>query len=180
MKIDAPDKQLEKELIQSAYKHVRDRKNLFTLIDEAHLLDMNTLRKLRLLFDKFPPKNNLILFGQPELLHQLVMQVNADLKSRVTYSANLLPLNDFDLEAFIQRELEIVKLGINTFDERAIEIILRHAQGNLRLCCHLCYGSLVEACRENKITVTIRHVNNVLIQPHWRSHEQLREMVREI
>ncbi|AJQ94750.1 hypothetical Protein YC6258_02712 [Gynuella sunshinyii YC6258] len=67
--------------------------------------------------------------------------------------------------------LEIVKLGINTFDEGAIEIILRHAQGNLRLCCNLCYGSLAETCRENKMTVTIRHVNNVLIQPHWSSHE---------
>jgi MSHA biogenesis protein MshM len=58
MKIDAPEKQLEKELIQTAYKHIRDRKTLYTLIDEAHLLDMNTLRKLRLLFDKFPPKHN--------------------------------------------------------------------------------------------------------------------------
>ncbi|MEJ2756357.1 MAG: hypothetical protein P8104_11160, partial [Gammaproteobacteria bacterium] len=30
---------LEKELIQTAYKHIRDRKTLYTLIDEAHLLD---------------------------------------------------------------------------------------------------------------------------------------------
>ena len=174
MKVEAPEKQREKELIQTAYKHIRDRKTLYTLIDEAHLLDLHTLRKLRLLFDKFPPKHNLVLFAQPELLHQLAMQVTAELKSRVTYSANLLPLNDYDLEQFIQRELESVKLGINTFDEGAIGVILRHAEGNLRLCCHLCYGSLIEACRENKMTVTIRHVNNVLVQPHWRSHEQVR------
>jgi MSHA biogenesis protein MshM len=70
------------------------------------------------------------------------MQVNADLKSRITHSVNLLPLNDYDLEQFIQRELEIVKLSINTFDEGAIEVILRNAQGNLRLCRNLCYGSL--------------------------------------
>ncbi|MEJ2043491.1 MAG: hypothetical protein P8X74_16890 [Reinekea sp.] len=50
--------------------------------------------------------------------------MNADLKNRITYSVNLLPLNDYDLEQFIQRELEIVKLGINTFDEGAIEVIL--------------------------------------------------------
>ncbi|MEJ2045954.1 MAG: hypothetical protein P8X89_22075 [Reinekea sp.] len=173
MKIDAPEKELEKELIQTAYKHIRDQKTLYPLIDEAHLLDINTLRKLRLLFDKFPPKHNLIWFGQPELLHHLAMQVNADLKIRITYSVNLLPLNDYDLEQFIQRELEIVKLGINTFDEGAIEVILCNAQGNLRLCRNLCYSSLVEACRENKMAVTIQHVNNVLIQPHWRSHEQL-------
>lgn len=173
MKIDAPEQQLEKELIQTAYKHIREQKTLYTLIDEAHLLDMPTLRKLRLLFDKFPHKHNLVLFGQPELLHALAMNVNADLKGRITYSANLLPLNEFDLEQYMMHELELVKLGVNTFDEGAIELILRNAQGNLRLCRNLCYGSLVEACRENKMTVMLRHVNNVLIQPHWRSHEQL-------
>lgn len=173
LKIDAPDKLLEKELIQTAYRHIRDRKSLYTLIDEAHLLDMNTLRKLRLLFDKFPPKHNLILFGQPELLHALAMTVNSDIKSRITYSANLKPLNDHDLEQWIYRELEAVKLGINTFDGGAVELILRNAQGNLRLCRNLCYGSLIEACRDGQMSVTLSHVNQVLIQPHWRSHEQL-------
>ena len=50
---------------------------------------------------------------------------------------------------------------------------LRSAQGNLRLCRNLCYGSLIEACRENKKIVSIKQVNNVLVQPHWRSHEEL-------
>ncbi len=50
---------------------------------------------------------------------------------------------------------------------------VRSAQGNLRLCRNLCYGSLIEACRETKKIVTISHVNNVLVQPHWRSHEEL-------
>tara|TARA_B100000809_G_C15023782_1_gene489409 strand:- start:208 stop:474 length:267 start_codon:yes stop_codon:yes gene_type:complete len=82
-------------------------------------------------------------------------------------------LNDQDLESFIVKELEKVKLGINTFDAGAIEVIIRSCEGNLRLCNHLCYSSLIEACQENKKTVTITHVNNVLIQPHWRSHEEL-------
>ncbi len=81
---------------------------------------MATLRKLRLLFDKFPAKHSLAVFGQPELLHHLAMNVNVDLKSRITYSANLLPLNEYDMEHYIVRELEAVKLGINTFDEGAI------------------------------------------------------------
>lgn len=175
MKIDAPEKQLEKELIQHAYRVVQERKTLYTLIDEAHLLEMDTLRKLRLLFDRYPAKHNLILLGQPDLLQRLAMKVNADLKSRITYSANLLPLNDFDLEQFIMNQLEKSKLGINTFDDGAIEVILRNAQGNLRLCCNLCHAGLIEACRENQTIVTLRHINQVLVQPHWRSHEQLIE-----
>ena len=172
-KLDVPDKTLEKELIQVAYRHVRDRKTLYTLIDEAHLIDMQVLRKLRLLFDQFPKKHNLVLLGQRDLLHYLSLTVNEDIKSRITYSVNILPLNDQDLEHYIVKELENVRMGLNTFDSAATELIVRSAQGNLRLCRNLCYGSLIEACRESKRNVSIQHVNNVLIQPHWRSHEEL-------
>lgn len=172
-KIEVPEKQLEKELIQNAFNHIRERKTLYILIDEAHLLDMQVLRKLRLLFEQFPKKHNLILFGQRDLLYYLSMNVNKDIKSRITYSADIKPLNDEDLERYIIKELETVRLGINTFDNAAIELIIRSSQGNLRLCRNLCYGSLIEACRETKKIVTISHVNNVLIQPHWRSHEEL-------
>ena len=160
-------------MISAAYGHVRDNKTLYTLIDEAHLLDIMVLRKLRLLFDRFPKKHNLVLFGQQDLLYYLSMAVNADIKSRITYSARILPLTDKDLADYINDELEVVRLGRNTFDDAAVELITRSAEGNLRLCRNLCYGSLIEACRENKKIVSTSHVNQVLIQPHWRSHEDL-------
>lgn len=172
-KLDVAEKQLEKALIQSAFTHIRERKTLYILIDEAHLLDMHVLRKLRLLFEQFPRKHNLILFGQRDLLHYLSLNVNQDIKSRITYSANIVRLNDDDMERYIVRELESVRMGINTFDSAAAELIIRSSQGNLRLCRNLCYGSLIEACRESKKIVTISHVNNVLVQPHWRSHDEL-------
>ena len=128
---------------------------------------------MRLLFDQFPKKHNLILFGQQELMFYLSMKVNEDIKSRVTYSKNILPLSDKEIENYVISELESVKLGANVFNESALEIIIRSVQGNLRLCRNLCYGGLVEACRENKKIVNTNHVNSVLIQPHWRSHEEL-------
>ncbi len=172
-KLEEPVKDMEKELIHCAYHHIRERKTLYILIDEAHLLDMQVLRKLRLLFERFPKKHNLILFGQQDLLHYLSLNVNQDIKSRITYSANILRQNDDDIERYILNELEAVRMGINTFDPAAIELIIRSAQGNLRLCRNLCYGSLIEACRETKKTVTITHVNAILVQPHWRSHDEL-------
>lgn len=173
LKIDVPIREIEQELIQVAFNYARDRKTIYTLIDEAHLLDMEVLRKLRLLFDQFPKKHNLVLFGQQELLFSLSMKVNEDIKSRITYSKNILPLCDKEIESYILSELEAVKLGANVFNETALEIIIKSAQGNLRLCRNLCYGSLIEACRENKKIVNTGHVNSVLIQPHWRSHEEL-------
>ncbi len=116
---------------------------------------------------------NVILFGQRDLLYYLTLNVNKDIKSRITYSATIHSLNDDDLERYIIKELEAVRLGINTFDPGAIELILQSAQGNLRLCRNLCYGSLIEACRETKRIVTLSHVNGILVQPHWRSHEEL-------
>lgn len=103
----------------------------------------------------------------------VVMKINEDIKSRITYSETILPLNDESLEQYIAAELEAVRLGINTYDPAAIELIIRSARGNIRLCRNLCYSSLVQACTDNKRAVSIRHVNNVLIQPHWRSHDEL-------
>ncbi len=158
-KIEVPTKDLEKVLIQTAFTHVRERKTLYTLIDEAHLLDMAVLRKLRLLFERFPKKHNLVLFGQRDLLYYLSMNINEDIKSRITYSETLYPLSDQGLEVYIQDELDAVRLGANTFDTAATELIVRSVQGNLRLCRNLCYGSLIEACRENKKIVTLTHVS---------------------
>lgn len=172
-KLDVKTSVLEKRLIEAAFKQASERKTLYILIDEAHLLDTSVLRKLRLLFDRFPKRHNLVLFGQPALLHHLSLHVNEDIKSRITYSATLLPLTDEALNAYLYRELDSVNLSHNTYNEPAIELIIRHAEGNLRLCANLCRGSLIEACKESQKTVTTTHVNAVLVQPHWRSHEQL-------
>ena len=172
-KLETQQKTLERDLIQAAFTQVRERKTLYILIDEAHLLNLPVLRKLRLLFERFPKNHNLILFGQPELLHYLSLSANKDIKSRITYSATIKPLNDEDMERYIVKELEAVKMGINTFDEAALALIIRSVEGNLRLARNLCYASLIEAARETKKVTTITHVNNVLVQPHWRSHEEL-------
>ena len=47
-----PLKDLERELAQAAWRHVQAHKTLYIVIDEAHLLDIAILRKLRLLFER--------------------------------------------------------------------------------------------------------------------------------
>ena len=172
-KIDVPTKEIEKELIVCAFNHVKERKTLYVLIDEAHLLDMTVLRKLRLLFERFPKKHNLVLFGQRDLLHYLSLNVNKDLKSRITYSVDIKRQNNDGMECYSVKKLESVRMEINTFNDGSMELIIRSAQGNLRLCRNLCYGNLIDAAREAQKIVTIANVNSVLVQPHWRSHEEL-------
>ena len=75
----------EKRLIEEAFNIKRDGKMLVTIIDEAHLLEMETLRKLRLMFENFPRNHNLVLVGQSELMHKMNLKINEDIKTRITY-----------------------------------------------------------------------------------------------
>lgn len=61
----------ERRLIEQAYALNREGKSIITIIDEGHLLDIEVLRKLRLMFEEFPKNHNLILFGQTELLGKM-------------------------------------------------------------------------------------------------------------
>lgn len=128
-----PPKNPPWELIQSAFNHIRERKTLYIVIDEAHLLDMQALRKSPLLFEHFfhmdvmssysnfagvktcPKKHNLILFAQRDLQHTLTLNVNQYIKSRITDSNTIKPLYNDDMGRYIIKELEAVKMAANAF-----------------------------------------------------------------
>ena len=163
----------EKRLIEQAYALNREGKMLATIIDEAHLLDIEVLRKLRLMFEDFPKNHNLMLFGQSELLSRMSLKVNDDIKSRITYSVVMLKQNPDDMEAFILGQLDKAGLGHNTFNAEAIGLIVRSADGILRRARNLCLSCLLEAVRARIKTIGIDIVNKVLIQPHWRNEYDL-------
>jgi len=145
-----------------------------TIIDDAHLMDMDNLRKLRMLLEDFPKNHNLILIGQVELLTNLDLAVNQDLKSRVTYSVITKRLHDDRMRDFIRRELDRIGLAHNTFTEAATELIIRSADGVLRKCRNLCLSAMLEAVRASAgRTIDIDLVNRVLLQPHWQKEVDL-------
>jgi type II secretory pathway predicted ATPase ExeA len=157
----------ERRLIQQASSLNHAGKCLTTILDDAHLMDMTNLRKLRLLLEDFPKNHNLVLVGQPCLLAALDLTVNQDIKSRVTYSVITKRLNSDDMRDFILRELERVGLGHNTFTQPAVDLIVRSADGVLRKARNLCLGCMIEAVRSANRTIDIDNVNRVLLQPHW-------------
>ncbi len=165
----------EKRLIEEAFTLNRQGKTIITIIDDSHLMDMTTLRKLRLLFEDFPKNHNIILIGQPVLLSNLALSVNQDIKSRVTYSVITKRLNPDDMRAFILSELDRISLGHNTFTEEALDLIVRSSDGVLRKTRNLCMSCMLEAVRSSKKTIHIDNVNHVLIQPHWRNEYDIKE-----
>lgn len=163
-------KEHENAILKEAQNIIKQNKKLITVIDEANHLDYDSLMKLRLFFDNFPKSHNLIFFSHPELLARLDLKVYKDVKSRITYSAQLKPLNDDDMLEFISNEIKKSKLGANVFDEEALDLIVRSVDGNLRLAMNLCHSCLVQAVRNDNRNVHLGIVNEVLIQPHWRYH----------
>ena len=137
-------------------------------------MQMENLRKLRLLLEDFPKNHNLILIGQVELLASLDLAVNQDLKSRVTYSVVTQRLSDDGIREFLHRELERIGLAHSTFTQGATELIIRSSDGVLRRCRNLCLSAMLEAVRAGAgRTIDIDVINRVLIQPHWQNDVDL-------
>jgi MSHA biogenesis protein MshM len=163
----------EKLLIEEAFRLNHLGKMLVPIIDDAHLMPIDCLRKLRLLFEDFPKNHNLILIGQASLLNQINLTVNEDIRSRVTYSVIIPKLNPDQACAFILNQLDSIGLGHNTFSEEALQLIARSSEGVLRRIRNLCLSVLLEAVRDQTKRVDLKQVNRVLLQPHWRHHYDL-------
>ncbi len=151
----------EKRLIEEARRINHAGKMLAPIIDDAHLIDVNDLRRLRLLFEDFPKNHNLVLVAQPGLLTSLALSPNHDIQSRVTYSVLVPRLASDDMERFIHRELDAVALPHATFTPEAFGLVVRASEGYLRRARNLCVGSLLEAVRDRVRTVDLKQVNRV-------------------
>lgn len=160
----------EKKLIREMFELNRAGKALVTIIDDAHLMDMDTLRRLRLLFEEFPKNHNVILIGQPILMANLSLKVNDDIKTRITYSEKTLKLTSEVIEDFLHSRLDQCGLPHKVFSEEALSLVVRSSEGLLRRARNMTLGCLLEAVRSQKKEISLEIVNRVLMQPHWR-HE---------
>jgi type II secretory pathway predicted ATPase ExeA len=162
------DAKCENRLIAEARAQNAKGRTIIPIIDDAHLLPVEALHKLRLMLEDFPKNHNLILIGQPALNTTLQLRAQLDLKSRVTYSAKLDLLSPAALTNHIHQQLDLAGLPHDTFTEEAVQLILRTSEGNLRAIKNLCVGALIEAVRDQTRTVSLKQINAVFMQPHWR------------
>jgi MSHA biogenesis protein MshM len=144
LEADGSDHKCEARLIAEA-RHLHTKgKHIIPIIDDAHLVPVEALRKLR---------------------------INHDLKTRITYSARLEALTSDHLVEFIHSQLDRAGLPHATFTEQALNLIARSSEGTLRAVKNLCIGALIEAVRDRTKTVDLKQVNSVLLQPHWRHNQ---------
>lgn len=166
------DHKCENRLINCARALNRKGKQVIPIIDDAHLIPIEALRKLRLLLEDFPKNHNLVLLGHPCFNTSLQLRVNEDIRSRITYSATVERLAPEGITGFIHSQLDLVGLPHSTFSEASVNLICRSSEGTLRAVKNLCISSMIEAVREGIKIIDTKQVNAVLLQPHWRSNQQ--------
>jgi MSHA biogenesis protein MshM len=171
LETDGSDHKCEARLISEARALNAKGKHVIPIIDDAHLIPIEALRKLRLLLEDFPKNHNLILLGQSAFNTTLQLRVNDDIRTRITYSATLQRLAPDAITDFIRSQLDQVGLPHNTITEAAVNLIVRSSEGTLRAVKNLCVGAMIEAVRERTKTIDIAQVNTVLLQPHWRQDQ---------
>ncbi len=172
LETDGCDHKCEGRLISEARALNTRGKHIIPIIDDAHLIPVEALRRLRLLLEDFPKNHNLILFGQSAFNTTLQLRVNDDIRTRITYSATLQRLAPESIIEFIGGRLDHVGLPHNTFTDAALNLIVRSSEGTLRAVKNLCIGAMIEAVRERTKTIDTGQVNAVLLQPHWRHNQQ--------
>jgi type II secretory pathway predicted ATPase ExeA len=121
-------------------------RNLFVVIDEAHLLKQNTLEEIRFLLNfKMDSESQLalVLCGQPELLQRLDMERFSGIKQRVDLHCKLLPLTHSETADYIEHHLKIVEAETQIFTESAINEIFTFSNGLIRLINKVCIHSLL-------------------------------------
>jgi len=127
-------------------------------LDEAQAMPVETLETLRLLTNLETEKRKLlqvVLFGQPELDRLLEQPSVRQLRQRITFSFNLLPMNRVALDAYVQHRLRVAGYaGESLFSGSAMELLHMASRGIPRLINIICHKGLILAYGRGETTVS--------------------------
>ena len=118
-------------------------------LDEVQAMPVETLETLRLLTNLETEKRKLlqvVLFGQPELDKLLSEPSIRQLKQRLTFSYELVPLNRLGLLSYVRHRLSIVQHNRRMlFSRGALKVLYSASNGIPRLINILCHKALMAA-----------------------------------
>ena len=142
-------------------------------LDEAHLLDRETLEEFRFLlncqFDSVSPVS-LILIGQTELLQKLSLKEYRAIYQRIDQKIVLEPYDRSDVERYIRCQFRYAgNENLDIFDPRAFDTIYTLSSGLPRLINRICSYSMMYGMQHDKHHLDDMDVNYVV------EHESLRD-----
>lgn len=135
-------------------------------LDEAQAMPIETLETLRLLTNLESEKRKLIqvvLFGQPELDQVLEDPAVRQLRQRITFAYEILPLNRVALEQYVLHRLAVAgHAGPPLLARRALDLLHRGSAGVPRLINILMHKALMAAYGEGGTQLEVAHVERAI------------------
>jgi general secretion pathway protein A len=146
----------------AGYVIARSQKNLTTVlvVDEAHHLSADILEEIRLLTNLETAQEKLLqilLVGQPELDDKLDSNELRQLKQRIAFRSQLMPLDLNETKGYIERRLQLAGATSNVstlFPQETIAAVHRHSRGIPRLINTVCENALIAAYAKQSRNVT--------------------------
>ena len=129
------------------------KKQVVDILDEAHLLEKETLEEFRFLlnfsFDSVSPMA-LILSGQTELLDKLRLRRYDALRQRIDIFCSLPHLDRSETEEYIRSHLNYAACTRELFTDKAIDEVYKGSTGVSRMINRICEKSLMYASQQQK------------------------------
>ncbi len=162
----ASQHQLLKRLNEGLLQFHAEGRRVMVCMDEAQAVPLQTLEALRLLTNLETEKTKLlqvVLFGQPELDKVLDEPSIRQLRQRITFSYQLLPLARDGVEEYLMHRLAIAGHdGPKLFEAKAVDEIARGSGGVPRLVNILAHKSLMAAFGEGEGRVNRSHAKRAV------------------
>lgn len=148
------------EIIRGVHK-----KNVVTIVDEAHLLAKETLEEIRFLLnykmDSQQPMA-LILVGQNELWDKLKLQRYAAIRQRIDLKCEIPQMDLAQTVEYIASHLAYANGSKDIYTEKAIDEIYRYSAGSARAINKVCTHSLMFAAQRAKKLIDDHMVKTVI------------------
>jgi type II secretory pathway predicted ATPase ExeA len=143
-------RQLHKQL--AIIRDIHHRK-VVVIVDEAHLLDRETLEEIRFVLNTDMDSMNpmgLILVGQPELWDKLRMQTYAAIRGRIDLKCELAGMDRSELDGYVNAHLAYSGIQNEIFTDAALDELLRCSAGSARAVNKAATHCLMYAAQRNK------------------------------
>ncbi|GAA5137800.1 ExeA family protein [Thalassotalea piscium] len=155
--------QLLTQRIQSRLLELHNEgRSVVLILDEAQALPAESLEALRLFTNLETETRKLlqvVLFAQPELDQRLAENAFRQLKQRITFSYQLRPMSDNEVENYIHHRLHVAGYkGAALFDHSLCKKIAYFSNGIPRLVNILCHKMLMLSFGQGQFKITRQHL----------------------
>jgi len=139
-------------------------KNVVAIVDEAHLLEKETLEEIRFVLnfkmDSMTPMS-LILVGQNELWDRLKLQRYEAIRQRIDILCDLPPYDRAQTGGYVSSHLTYAAGNADIFTDSALDSVYKYSTGVARKINKICTHCLMNAFQKGKKLVDDHMVKNV-------------------